>query len=168
MRLSDIQQIADKEKRKEALAKFMTTDHCIRYGFSSARICDYSEQKNYGVSPEPTATIDNVQTENIADKIGTISEPVDVVVSDPRLRTTKVDLATGRALKAKSRKIMFTETYLLPSFYDDYGVGKTVKTFTLLPNEKTKIGIKTWKTTKQTQSKRVQFLILGLRIKMIH
>jgi len=44
-------------------------------------------------------------------------------------------------------KIMLVETYSITSYLGDYGAGKTVKTFSLLPNEKTHISIKTWKTT---------------------
>lgn len=47
-------------------------------------------------------------------------------------------------------KIMLLESYRLTSFLGDYGAGKTVQTFTLLPGEKTRISIKTWKTTETT------------------
>jgi len=47
-------------------------------------------------------------------------------------------------------RIILVETYALTSFLGDYGAGKTLKTFSLLPNEKTKISIKTWKTTETT------------------
>lgn len=56
----------------------------------------------------------------------------------------------------KQPKIVLVETYALTSFLGDYGASRTVRTFTLLPNERTKISVKTWKsqvtTAKQASS----------------
>jgi len=41
-------------------------------------------------------------------------------------------------------RIMLVETYRLSSFLGAYGAGKTIKTFSLLPGEKTKISIKSY------------------------
>lgn len=53
-------------------------------------------------------------------------------------------------VRTEKPRIMLIETYALTSFLGDYGAGKTVQTFSLLPNEKTKISIKTWKTSEVT------------------
>ncbi len=45
--------------------------------------------------------------------------------------------------------ITLVESYRLTSFLGDYGAGRTIKTFSLLPGEKTKISIKTYKKTEQ-------------------
>ncbi len=44
-------------------------------------------------------------------------------------------------------RLYLVEIYKLSSFLGDYGVGRTIKTFSLLPGEKTKISIKTYKKT---------------------
>jgi len=53
-------------------------------------------------------------------------------------------------------RIFIIEKYKLSSFLGNYGAGRTVKTFSLLPGEKTKITVKTFKKTlvdnKQTSS----------------
>src|SRR5215217_2345897 len=43
--------------------------------------------------------------------------------------------------------LFLVETYGISSFLGDYGLGPTVRTFTLLPGEETKISIKTWRST---------------------
>ena len=40
------------------------------------------------------------------------------------------------------------EVYGISSFLGDYGLGRTVKTFTLLPGETTTMSLRTWKATK--------------------
>ncbi len=49
------------------------------------------------------------------------------------------------------------EEYRVASFLGNYGAGKTVKTFSLLPGERTKISIKTYRdsTTTQTQTENI-------------
>ncbi len=44
-------------------------------------------------------------------------------------------------------RILLVETYRLSSFLGQYGAGWTIKTFSLLPGEKTKIGVKTYRKT---------------------
>ncbi|NIG54643.1 hypothetical protein [Chitinophaga sp. Cy-1792] len=44
-------------------------------------------------------------------------------------------------------KIAIVEKYKLSNFLGNYGAGRTIKTFTLLPGEKTKITVKTYKKT---------------------
>ncbi|HEY8569235.1 hypothetical protein, partial [Microbulbifer sp.] len=48
-------------------------------------------------------------------------------------------------------KIFLVERYGISSFLGDYGMGKTVKTFTLLPGETTKISMRTWQSTKESR-----------------
>lgn len=47
-------------------------------------------------------------------------------------------------------KLFLVETYRLSSFLGAYGVGRTIRTFSLLPGEKTKISISSYKKTDQT------------------
>ena len=50
-------------------------------------------------------------------------------------------------------KIMLIETYRLSSFTGSYGAGRTVNTFSLLPGEKSKLSIKTYSKSEETQKK---------------
>jgi hypothetical protein len=43
--------------------------------------------------------------------------------------------------------LMLVEIYGVSSFLGDYGLGRTVKTFTLLPGESTTLSLKTWKSS---------------------
>jgi hypothetical protein len=43
--------------------------------------------------------------------------------------------------------LMLIEVYGVSSFLGDYGLGRTVKTFTLLPGEATSISLKTWRSS---------------------
>jgi hypothetical protein len=47
-------------------------------------------------------------------------------------------------------RLFIVEKYGVSSFLGDYGMGKTVKTFTLLPGESTTISLKTWQSTKSS------------------
>lgn len=47
-------------------------------------------------------------------------------------------------------ELFLIEIYGISSFLGDYGMGKTVKTFTLLPGETTTIYLRTWKATNQS------------------
>ncbi|HEV8658293.1 MAG TPA: hypothetical protein VGS96_06660 [Thermoanaerobaculia bacterium] len=49
--------------------------------------------------------------------------------------------------------LMLIEIHGISSFLSDYGLGRTIKTFTLLPGESTTISLKTWKSS---ESKRTQ------------
>ena len=48
-------------------------------------------------------------------------------------------------------QLFLVEKFAISSFLRDYGMGKVVKTFTLLPGESTTIRIKTWRSTKQSR-----------------
>ena len=48
-------------------------------------------------------------------------------------------------------RFFIVEEYGISSFLGDYGMGRTIKTFTLLPGESTTISLKTWQTTKESR-----------------
>lgn len=48
-------------------------------------------------------------------------------------------------------RIVLVETYRLSSYLGNYGAGRTIKTFSLFPGEKTTISIKTYKSTESTE-----------------
>jgi len=60
------------------------------------------------------------------------------------MTTTTAETALGKHLEAN---LFLIETYGISSFLGDYGLGPTIRTFTLLPGEETKISIKTWRST---------------------
>lgn len=47
-------------------------------------------------------------------------------------------------------RFFIVERYGISSFLGDYGMGRTVKTFTLLPGESMTISLKTWQSTKES------------------
>ncbi len=47
-------------------------------------------------------------------------------------------------------QLFLIEVYGISSFLGDYGMGRTVRTFTLLPGESTTIRLKTWQSTKKS------------------
>lgn len=47
-------------------------------------------------------------------------------------------------------RLLLIEQYRLSSFLGQYGAGRTIKTFSLLPGEETKIFIRSYKATKDT------------------
>jgi hypothetical protein len=49
-------------------------------------------------------------------------------------------------------RIVLVETYKLSTFLGSYGAGRTIKTFSLLPGEKTKLSIKTYHKTESTRN----------------
>lgn len=55
-------------------------------------------------------------------------------------------------------RIVLVETYKLSSFLSAYGAGRTIKTFSLLPGEKTKISVKTYHKT-ETSSKQASSIL---------
>jgi hypothetical protein len=61
-------------------------------------------------------------------------------------------IVTGRPATPQPR-LFIIEEYKTASFLGDYGAGETVKTFSLLPGEKTTITVKTFKEKTSTQSR---------------
>lgn len=56
-----------------------------------------------------------------------------------------------KTLKEIDPTVYIIYEYTISSFLGDYGAGKTIKTFSLLPGESTTISIKTWKTSTSTR-----------------
>ncbi|WP_237213731.1 hypothetical protein [Falsiroseomonas oryziterrae] len=52
--------------------------------------------------------------------------------------------------EASRPELMIIEVFGVSSFMGNYGVGRTVRTFTLLPGEETKISLKTWRSSETT------------------
>jgi hypothetical protein len=48
--------------------------------------------------------------------------------------------------------LFLVEVYGVSSFLGDYGLGRTIRTFTLLPGEETMISVKTWRSTSTKES----------------
>jgi hypothetical protein len=55
-------------------------------------------------------------------------------------------------------RLYLVESYRLSSYLGDYGAGKTLKTFSLLPGEKTKISVKTYSKT-ETEAKQASSVL---------
>ena len=55
--------------------------------------------------------------------------------------------------KMPDARLFIIEEYKTASFLGDYGAGETVKTFSLLPGEKTTITVKTFKEKTSTQNR---------------
>jgi hypothetical protein len=53
--------------------------------------------------------------------------------------------------QASTSRIALVETWELRSFLGDYGLGKTLQTFSLLPGERTMITIETWRSDESTR-----------------
>ena len=53
--------------------------------------------------------------------------------------------------QASTPRIALVETWELRSFLGDYGLGKTLQTFSLLPGERTTITIETWRSDESTR-----------------
>jgi hypothetical protein len=49
-------------------------------------------------------------------------------------------------------RLFIIQVYGISSFLGDYGLGRTIKTFTLLPGEQTKISTRTWRATTETRA----------------
>ncbi|WP_188150834.1 hypothetical protein [Teredinibacter waterburyi] len=77
-------------------------------------------------------------------KMGKVTSPVPGPGGEETVAEVPVDQEPAPAL-------FLVEKVAISSFLGDYGMGKTVKTFTLLPGESTTIRIKTWQSTKQSK-----------------
>ncbi|SDZ65624.1 hypothetical protein SAMN05421736_1267 [Evansella caseinilytica] len=58
---------------------------------------------------------------------------------------------TQQPQKISPAQIYLVETYRLSSFLGDYGAGRVIKTFSLLPGEKTKISVKSFTKSSETR-----------------
>ncbi|MGF1570182.1 MAG: hypothetical protein ACFCVD_19280 [Nodosilinea sp.] len=62
----------------------------------------------------------------------------------------EITLVPRPLFPAPQPRFFIIERYGISSFLGDYGMGRTVKTFTLLPGESTTISLKTWQSTKES------------------
>ncbi|WP_226703787.1 hypothetical protein [Microbulbifer elongatus] len=114
----------------------------------------------------PRAGIDNSVTNKSGGKqmhtIAALNNIVDPEVFKENIRSGVVMVPTvgwaGNLLytphpveSSEKPKIFLVERYGVSSFLGDYGMGKTVKTFTLLPGETTRISMRTWQSTKESR-----------------
>jgi hypothetical protein len=53
---------------------------------------------------------------------------------------------------APTPALFLVEVYAITSFPGDYGLGRTVRTFTLFPGESSEISVRTWRTTSQQRA----------------
>ena len=73
------------------------------------------------------------------DNAGNVSQPLSVAVT-----ATLLPDVTSRLTR-----LILVESYRLSSYLGNYGAGKTIKTFSLLPGEKTKISVTSYSKTEQ-------------------
>jgi len=116
------------------------------------------ETMGFGLSPNDPSLLIKLATKiglpSTADEATVFNSVIEMVKNgyNPILRRTvdgTLDVIFVKT-KPKHLRIMLVETYALTSFFGNYGVGKTVRTLTLLPGEKTKISVKTWKSSETT------------------
>lgn len=65
--------------------------------------------------------------------------------------TGQTVLQTSPVTVVEEPTLFLVEKMALSSFLGDYGMGRTVRTFTLLPGETTSIRIKTWQSTEESR-----------------
>lgn len=95
------------------------------------------------VGPDIGLPIDYV--EKFANKA--INGEVPVPTTDPAGNGTTDEPPANETAEPN---LFLIEVYGISSFLGDYGIGKTVRTFTLLPGESTTIKLKTWQSTKES------------------
>lgn len=98
------------------------------------------------------------------------SEPADKALRGKTRNVYQTRLAIRKTLSGESKPFGYTppskarprlvliETYRLSTFRGAYGAGRVLSTFTLLPGERTKISIRTWKKT-DTEVKRASSIL---------
>ncbi|MFC4779459.1 Ig-like domain-containing protein [Paenibacillus sp. GCM10023252] len=64
--------------------------------------------------------------------------------------STQVKVTIMPEVSSRKNRLILVETYRLSSFLADYGAGRTLKTFSLLPGEKSKISIRTYAQKEET------------------
>jgi hypothetical protein len=101
---------------------------------------------------EPTDTTSDDVTDLIDDfvvsaEVGEVSTPV------PDSHGGGGTSLPGEIEKTPDPQLFLIEKLAVSSALGDYGMGRTVRTFTLLPGESTSIRIKTWQSTKESIKK---------------
>ena len=75
-------------------------------------------------------------------------------LKDPSSKTNETDDDDNVQNDHKAQPYFFViEEYTTKSYLGDYGAGKTLKTFSLLPGEKTTITVRTYRESNETQSR---------------
>ena len=72
----------------------------------------------------------------------------------PKVEFVDIEKSQGPRIPGKdfiNPRVMLLEIYAITSYVDDYGAGKIVSTFSLLPNEKTKLTLRTWSMMEATE-----------------
>ncbi|MBB3111689.1 hypothetical protein FHS18_003757 [Paenibacillus phyllosphaerae] len=65
-------------------------------------------------------------------------------------KTVSVNVTILPEVSSRLKRIILVESYRMSSFLGNYGAGRTIKTFSLLPGEKTKISIRSYTQNEQT------------------
>ncbi len=96
-----------------------------------------------------TITEDNLD-QHLGIKYNIFLDLVEIATNQDKIPAFSMSLGGKSKLRwARAKnfipRIFFIETYRLTNFPGDYGPGRLVKTFSLLPGEETEIAIKTWK-----------------------
>ncbi|MCH1931307.1 hypothetical protein L9G16_14060 [Shewanella sp. A25] len=99
------------------------------------------------VSDQPlSTTLSNIKVDDVAQQL---SAGYKLNIYKNMYGTLTSNYIPLRAAVIRPR-IVLVETYRLSSFLGHYGAGRTLSTFSLLPGEKTKISIKSYKKTEST------------------
>ncbi|MCM5662915.1 hypothetical protein [Galbibacter mesophilus] len=109
-------------------------------------ISAYRSESLYSQQQVVEPTIANIPLSNIADKITKGFKP-----SLKQDLTGKVYLDYKPKPKRANPQITIALRLKMCSYLGDYGAGRTIKTFSLLPGEKTTISIKNWETSTETK-----------------
>lgn len=125
----------------------------------------YSEMMAGTMSPQDTAfqpmmfakRTETEKTEISPDEQTSFTAKDIVNLARSNLRIVPVKLLSGRIIakvvqepREAYPRIVLVEYYRLSSYLGDYGAGKTLNTFTLLPGEESTITIRTWKQITET------------------
>ncbi|WP_123040433.1 Ig-like domain-containing protein [Cohnella candidum] len=97
---------------------------------------DWSTWKASIPTKEPGIHIITVRCTDLADNVIEKSVSVNVTILPE--------------VSSRLKRIILVESYRLSSFLGNYGAGRTLKTFTLLPGEKTKISIRSYTQKEET------------------
>ncbi|MBE9066056.1 hypothetical protein IQ260_05255, partial [Leptolyngbya cf. ectocarpi LEGE 11479] len=118
------------------------------------------------ISEEATLPVDEVISPFTTEQLGetpqsqtqqnekVIGHVAQALINGERLITTtnfagQETIASYPVNRSEYPKLILIETYRLSSYRGNYGAGEVIKTFSLLPGEKTKISVQTYKKSEQ-------------------
>ena len=126
-----------------------TTNYTNGYPYAGTKIEDYTASRS----------VDMIADKRVSDVVAKLMEfePVDGV--NKRIWTLSISINTFNAASitfekqsaaeiAKAPQLMIVEEYKVASFLGQYGLGRVLRTFSLLPGEKTTIRLKTYREMK--------------------